>query len=543
MLIDKALLSWFAELSTHGVIVTDAGLNVYGWNHWVEAHSGRAAAEVMRRNLIDVYPEIADRGIDEFYRNALEGQVIVLSQRLHEYLIPLPAPISKDASARMQQSVRIAPVLEKGQVVGTITIIEDVTERVEYEKGLEQLVATAQEARRQAEASNRAKDEFLAILSHELRSPLNAISGWVGILRRDQLDPRTLAQGLEIVERNTAGLAKLVEDLLDVSRIVTGRLSIDARAVEMSAIINTALESVKPAAEAKGIDLKVDLDPWVGLISGDPARLEQVIWNLLSNAIKFTPKGGGVEVRLEREDSDVVVTVSDTGVGISREFQPYVFDRFRQADASNTRRHQGLGLGLAIVRHLVELHGGSVKVDSEGEGRGARFTIRLPLIAAQLGRGDFDGLQQSDGDEARALLVSLAGLSVLVVDDDSDARELMRVVLGSFGAEIVLARSVRQALEILTGPSGGQWVDVLVSDIGMPEEDGYDLIRKVRSMDSAREGMLPAIALSGYARLDERDRALAQGYQAYLVKPVRSAELIAVVADLVGRLNRHGAES
>jgi PAS domain S-box-containing protein len=432
----------------------------------------------------------------------------------------------------LELSTRIS--YQNGQPVAVEGIARDVTERKRVEREREELLEREQQARREIEETSRIKDEFLATVSHELRTPLTAMLGWTYLLRTGKLDSERVASALDTIERNARSQAQLIEDLLDVSRVITGKMRLDVRPIEPASIIEGALESVRPAAEAKGVRLVKRLDTGAGTISGDPARLQQVVWNLLANGIKFTPRGGSVEVSIERVDSHIQIVVSDTGEGISQDFLPYVFDRFRQADAKTTRRHGGLGLGLAIVRNLVEMQGGTVHVESPGEGQGSTFTVRLPLIAvitktsaeeqwAHPTAGD--GLLRLDFPER------LDGLKILAVDDEADTRELLRTVLEQAGAEVITASTAAEALELLqqTRP------EVLISDIGMPEEDGYELMRKVRSLPAELGGRTPAIALTAYARSEERLRALRAGYQMHMPKPVELTELVAVVSSLVER--------
>lgn len=387
-----------------------------------------------------------------------------------------------------------------------------------------------------AQEASRTKDEFLAVVSHELRTPLNAIFGWARILRTGKLDESTYARALETIERNAKAQSQLIDDLLDVSRIITGKLRLDLRPLDPVSVIQSSLQTARPSADAKDIRLQMTLDPNAGPISGDPDRLQQVIWNLLSNAVKFTPRGGRVQVRLERVNSHVEITVSDTGVGISPEFLPHVFERFRQADSSYTRKHGGLGLGLAIVRHLVELHGGTVHVHSGGEGQGTTFTINLPLMVINGARRyPAEALEQRhptvDYYAPFECAPVLTGLRVLVIDDEADARDLLTTVLKKCEAEVMAVASVAEAIDALE-----HWKpDALVSDIEMPYEDGYSLIRKVRSLESELGGRIPAIALTAHARVEDRLRALSSGYQSHIAKPVEPAELVAVIASLAGR--------
>jgi len=393
------------------------------------------------------------------------------------------------------------------------------------------LYRQAEAARAEAEVANRAKDEFLATLSHELRTPLTAILGWTRILRREEVDEPTRARGLEVIERNVQAQTRLIEDVLDVSRIITGKMPLNVRRVEMPGVIDAAIESVRPAADAKKIDV-VPVVEGPATIMGDGERLQQVLWNLLSNAIKFTPSGGRIEVRLRTRGGQVELEVADSGKGIPSEFLPYVFDRFRQADSSSTRTHGGLGIGLALVRHLVELHGGSVAARSGGEGQGATFAIRLPVAGPAVEPGDVAPVPAATVSRASLTgLPTLDGLRVLVVDDEADARDLIGVILRGRGAAVDAVASAAEALEAVERARP----DVVVSDISMPESDGYELIRELRRRKSAAGGATPAVALTAYARSQDRERALAAGFQLHLAKPVEPDDLILAVADLAGR--------
>jgi signal transduction histidine kinase/CheY-like chemotaxis protein len=406
-------------------------------------------------------------------------------------------------------------------------ILAEAINRKRNEEEREQLLAREQAARIHAEEANQLKDEFLATLSHELRTPLNSMLGWVTMLRGGRLPAEKSVEALATIERNVRAQNRLVEDLLDVSRIVTGRMQLHVQPVVPAKVVEAALASVRPAAEAKGVRLQVVLDSRPGTISGDPDRLQQIVWNLASNAIKFTPKGGRVQVRLERINSHIEISVSDTGEGIPPEFLPHVFNRFSQADGSYTRQHGGLGLGLAIVRHLVELHGGTVRAESPGVGQGATFTVTLPLTVMHSLR------EKTEGEELwRQPFPELAGVPrldgarILVVDDEPDARGLLVTLLAQAGAEVRAAGSLAETLGLLA-----EWQpDVLVSDIGMPNGDGYTLLREIRQAETDRR--LPAVALTAYARPEDRMRALAAGFQMHVTKPVEPQELLLVIASL-----------
>jgi signal transduction histidine kinase/ActR/RegA family two-component response regulator len=400
-------------------------------------------------------------------------------------------------------------------------------ERQQAEEERAVLLAREQEARRDAERLNRLKDEFLATVSHELRTPLQAILGWSRLLRGGQADPGRLAKGLEVIDRNAKSQAQLIEDILDVSRIIAGKVRINDATVNLASVIRAAIDTTRPAADAKRIEVVADLDPELGIIAGDEDRLQQVVWNLITNAVKFTPAGGRVHIRAARIDTHVEIVVSDTGAGIPQEFLPYVFERFRQADATTTRTHGGLGLGLAIVRHLVEMHGGTVRAESAGRGCGATFTVTLPIRAVAAGQAGAN-LEASVRSVAAAKeSQALTGMRVLVVDDEADARELLVTVLEQFGAEPRAAGSVAEAVEVLKSFKP----HVLVSDIGMPGEDGYVLIRKVREMEAAQGApSIPAVALTAYARSEDQRRALKAGFRLHVSKPVEPLELVEAIA-------------
>ncbi|OLE54837.1 MAG: hypothetical protein AUG51_05700 [Acidobacteria bacterium 13_1_20CM_3_53_8] len=445
----------------------------------------------------------------------------------------------------MPHSSMAAPMSVMGRMVGTIEVqaYELAAYKAEHETAMRVAVNLAAvaienvrlferetEARAEAEAASRAKDEFLATLSHELRTPLTAMLGWTNLLRSGNLGEGLSAQALEVIERNARTQAQLIEDILDVSRVITGKLNLSVQPVELSTIIGSAVSTVRPAVEAKAIDLRLNLDARAGIISGDPTRLQQVIWNLLSNAVKFTPQGGRIEVSLERSGLCVQVRVSDTGCGINRNFLPFVFDRFRQADSSTTRMHSGLGLGLAIVRHVVEMHGGTVEAESEGEGKGATFTVCLPVMALRERVSEVDMLWEENATRTEIQeSASLAGVRVLVVDNERDARAMIHAGLEEYGAQVHEAASVTEALEILAREK----IDVLVSDIGMPVRDGYEMIRLVRGIE-AKDGVqtLPAIALTAYTGEEAVRLSLSAGYQMHMAKPVELNKLAEAVAQM-----------
>lgn len=416
-----------------------------------------------------------------------------------------------------------------GSFSGYIGSCVDNTEAKQIQSEREETLKAERAAREQAERVGRLKDEFLATVSHELRTPLNAILGWSTLLKRLPAGSEDQARGLETIERNARVQAQIIADLLDMSRIISGKVQLDVQPIDLQEVVSAAIDAVKLSIEAKKLRLRVTLDARAGRLRGDPNRLQQVFWNLLTNAVKFTPSGGYINVVLERVNSHVEVSVEDSGIGIQPEFLSFVFDRFRQADASTTRRHGGLGLGLSIVKHLVELHGGQVRVKSAGEGQGATFVVALPISVMYSGDNpSVDTASFSDVDVGSIELPSLKGVRALVVDDQADARALICRLIEEQGGGCALAESGAEALRILAE----QKIDLVVSDIGMPEFDGYDLIRKIRSMTGEMKN-LPAIALTAYARSDDRQRALLAGYQMHLSKPVEPRELIAGIASLL----------
>jgi CheY-like chemotaxis protein len=380
------------------------------------------------------------------------------------------------------------------------------------------------------------KDEFLATLSHELRTPLTSIVGWTKMLRSGQLDRETEARAIETIDRNARLQTRLIADVLDLSRIVSGKLRLQLSPIELPPIVDAVLDTVRPVAEAKGIAVRKIVDAVPCLVSGDPDRLQQVVWNLLSNALKFTPRGGSVEIHIGCRDGNAEIAVSDSGIGISPDLLPHVFERFRQGDASSTRRYGGLGLGLAIVRHLVELHGGRVYAQSRGAGQGATFTVEIPRLletsAAVQANEAGDRRRRAEEEVAPSSSDTLAGVSVLVVDDEPDARELVATILQHHGARVTTAESAPEAFELLRH----QRPDVLLSDLEMPGESGYTLIDRVRHLPPESGGRTPAAALTAYARLEDRTRALRAGFQMHVPKPLNPSELTTIVASLAGRL-------
>jgi len=703
--LNEAMLRWVQVHGAQGIITTDNQLRIQGWNHWMEVRTGRKTETMLGLNLLETFPQMIERKLDSYYQRALEGQSGVLSQKLHRYLLEMPAAAGED-DEHMYQSVRISPLVYKGNVVGTVTVIDDVTERVKREAELQrqlelraQLLAgesaarsiaesasrrlqnlqmitdealaqmslddllnssvkiirsilnadsagillaetngdlivratdgmesdivgarvpagtgfsglVAQErrpttmdgdlppcplnevvekegtksaagvplladkrllgvlcvgtkriqtiteddlrflslvgdrvavaierirlynaerdARAQAEKANQLKDQFLATVSHELRTPLNAILGWARMLSSGRIDEGTSRHAVEVIERNARSQAQLIDDLLDVSRIISGKLRLNICPVEPLSIVGRAVDAVRPAADAKEIQIKTNFGPGVGTIPGDPDRIQQIIWNLISNAIKFTPNEGTVEVSVQRNKTQLEIMVADTGQGIHPEFLPFVFDRFRQADATVARAHGGLGLGLAIVRHLTELHGGKVYAESEGEGRGATFRVELPVKLAAVLVDEKQSGEEPDNVHFDCPPL-LRGLRVLIVDDEADSLDLMKTVLGECGAEIFAASSAVEGLLAVTA----HLPDVLLSDIEMPREDGYSFIRKVRELPIDHAKKILAVALTAHANKEDRLRALAAGFQVHVRKPVDPSALVVAINNLV----------
>jgi PAS domain S-box-containing protein len=527
---------WFQtalESIGDAVIATDMRGRVVFMNPVAEHLTGWGAKDAAGRKCNDVF-----RIITEHTRRSVANPVTrVLAEGVIVGLASHTVLIAADGTERPIDDSG-APIRNReGRIVGVVLVFRDVTDRrrAEDERRTaaaerERLLEAERIARAEAERASRIKDDFIAMVSHELRTPLNAILGWAELMMRSKNDVSMIERGLDVVSRNTRIQAQLISDLLDISRIVSGKLRLDIASVDLGAVITDAIEIVQQEAMAKGIEIHKHLDVPVGPIAGDAARIQQIIWNLLSNAIKFSSGGGQVRVYLRDADTDAEITVVDTGSGIRPEFLPNVFDRFQQADLSIRRGVGGLGLGLSIVKHLVELHGGRVKAESSGEGKGAKFTIRLPL-SLRPGLAETVACSSPTPKEVAAA-PSLEGISVMVVEDEPDTREFLTRLLATHGAKVTTAASASEALAQF--PS--RKPDILVSDIGMPGMDGYELMQRIR------EGLLagssfPAIALTAYARTEDRTRALRAGYQAHLAKPVEPSELIAIIASFTKLLD------
>jgi PAS domain S-box-containing protein len=531
-------------VTNYAIFMLDPNGNFTSWNIGAERILGYQEAEIIGQPFERIFSsEAIEQGQPQQVLRKAVTEGFSKENRWH---------VRKDGKFFWAHCV-VTPLRDEvGNLRGFSKIMQDITERKRSEEEKEQLLLREQAARAEAEAANRSKDDFLAIVSHELRTPMTAIIGWAGMLQTGALDEARATLALETIERNANLQMQLIEDLLDISRIVRGELSLSIDLVDLAEVITAAIEVVQSLADAKDIQLESILDTSIEKIWGDSDRLQQVVLNLLTNAIKFTPNGGRVEVRLSKEvgtdainrvctreefsqcsiPNYVQIQVTDTGQGISADFLPHVFERFRQADSTHTRSNKGLGLGLAIARHLVELHGGIIEAQSQGIGQGAIFTVKLPILEESRGAEE----QRSRRTRENNLHFSpqspvpnlLTGLRVLVVDDEADVRQWITAVLKECGAKVTAFSSTGQALEALEELHP----DVLISDIGMPNEDGYALMRKIRELEPELGGRIPAVALTGYARVEDYKEALAAGFQLHVAKPVRAAELIAVVASL-----------
>jgi PAS domain S-box-containing protein len=512
------------ENSPLAVVEWDSDFRVSRWSESAEALFGWKAEEVLGKHVDEwkfVFPEDlnAVESVTFRQRQGVEIQG-VLSNRNYR----------KDGSVIHCEWYNSVLHDDFGKLVSVLSLVLNVTPRKAAEEERAALLVRERDARRHAEEADRLKDEFLATLSHELRTPLTSILGWASMIRNGEVEGPSAERAIETIERNARSQARLIDDLLDVSRIITGNLRLELNPLNLVPIVEAALDALRPTADAKGLELRTEFcSPC--LVRGDANRLRQVIWNLLSNAIKFTPRGGDVQILLECVEEIVRLKVSDTGEGISAEFLPYVFDRFRQAEGSISRRQGGLGLGLAVVRHLVELHGGNVSAESSGLGTGSTFTVDLPM--AQERRDPARAEERRKEVERRKSLtghkVRLDGVHVLVVEDDDDSRKLLVTMLKQHGAQVSSAASAKDAFSLFCE----RLPDVVISDIGMPDEDGYDLIQKIRALSEKAGGLTPAIALTGYATRKDRERSLASGYQQHIAKPIDQSQLVSAISSLV----------
>jgi PAS domain S-box-containing protein len=519
-----SLLAAIVDSSDDAIVSKTLEGIITSWNRGAEKVFGYSAAEAIGQPITMIIPS---------ERHGEEANVLAHIRRGEKIDHFETVRQTKDGR-KINISLTVSPVIDaQGTIIGASKVARDITERKRAEVERERLMEREQTARRIAEEASRVKDDFLATVSHELRNPLNAIVGWAGLLSLGRLDEKTIARAVEAITRAAQAQDQIISDLLDVSRIISGRLRLDVRPLQLIQVLETAIEAMRPAIDAKQIRLLTLLDPAAGPMAGDPDRLRQVFWNLLSNAVKFTPRNGCIQILSQRADSHIEIIVSDTGVGIETQFLPYVFDRFRQGDSGTNRQSGGLGLGLAIVRHLVELHGGTVRAESKGTGQGASFTVKLPIL---IGSGDIAGEQRVHPTAAeigsRMDTPLLRNVRVLIVDDEAGAREVASIILIQAQAEIRAAESARAALEIMD-----EWrPDVLVADIGMPQVDGYEFISQVRARSQQNGGDVPAVALTAYARTRDRLRVLSSGYQMHVPKPMQPDELIMVIASVVKRI-------
>jgi PAS domain S-box-containing protein len=516
-----------------GVIATDDQGRVTQVNPVAEALTGWTEAEAAGKRLEEVFVLI-----NQASRRPAESPIgRVMRENVIVGLANPTVLIARDGR-EIPVDDSAAPIrTADGRVAGVVMVFRDVTDRRRSEQVRAALLESERQARTEAEEANRTKDEFLAMVSHELRTPLNAILGWADMLRSGTLPVGKRERALEAVYGNATRQTKLIDELLDLSRIMSGKLQLERSASDLPAVVRSALDVVQPAADAKRIPIAVDADPSLGPFYADSGRLQQILVNLISNAIKFTPEEGAIQVCLRRADSAVELVVTDTGQGISPGFISAVFEPFRQADRSTARRHGGLGLGLSIVKHLVEAHGGTIKAESGGDGQGSTFTVRLPIVAVSIEPADTAPANPSATPLAvvRPVMTTLHGISILVVDDDADSRDLLAATLEHHGAVVLTAASVGEALDMLrTSP-----VQVLLTDIAMPGEDGYSLIRKVRKLGSPGTADLPAVALTSLAREEDRQEALQAGFELHLAKPIDSQSLVEAVASLVNRIEAH----
>jgi PAS domain S-box-containing protein len=545
----RSHLAAIVECSDDAIISKRLDQTIISWNAAAQRLFGYSAEEVIGKPITIIIPPDLQHEETEILAKIRRGE------RIDHYET---TRVAKDGRL-IEVSISVSPVRdEQGRIVGASKIARDVgvlrdaqramaaelAARTAAEAALretesklrvaiaerEQLLESERSARSEAERLGHMKDEFLATLSHELRTPLNAIQGWATLLKQANLSDVDRRPGLDAIERNARAQAQIINDLLDMNRIVAGKFHLDVQAVHLAEIIQAAIEAVRPSAEAKRLRIRTILDSAVGTSRGDPNRLQQVMWNLLTNAVKFTPPGGYIQVVLERVNSQMEITVQDNGAGISPEFLPHVFDRFRQADASTSRSHGGLGLGLSIVKNLVELHGGYVGAHSAGEGQGSTFVVSLPVAAVDPGPSSLmvNRGEEAEADGAAIELPRLENLRILVVDDEPDGRALLARILHERGAIAVCTGNAQIALESLQSHT----FDLLLSDIGMPEMDGYALIRRVRTLSSPANS-IPAIAVTAYARAEDRQRSLLAGYQMHISKPVETPELIAAIASLL----------
>ena len=519
-------LAFHVESSPLAVIEWDSDFRVSRWSASAERLFGWKAEDVIGKHVNEwqfVFADDVD-AVALVTNRQREGVEVQGVQRNRNY--------TRDGSVLFCEWYNSVLRDDRDKLVSVLSLVLDVTAREKAEEERAALLIRERDARRHAEEADRLKDEFLATLSHELRTPLTSILGWASMIRNGEVEGSSATRAIETIERNARSQARLIDDLLDVSRIITGNLRLDLHPLNLAPIVETAIDALRPTADVKGIQLRTEFVSSDCLVKGDTNRLRQVIWNLLSNAIKFTQRGGVVAINLKCVGSTVRLAVADTGEGISAEFLPYVFDRFRQAEGSISRKQGGLGLGLAVVRHLVELHGGAIKAESLGLDQGSVFTVELPLAQERRDPARAEERKREvERRRSRSGAVRLDGVHVLLVEDDDDSRKLLGTMLKRYGARVTSTKSAAEALNVFSGDVP----HVLISDIGMPDEDGYEFIQKLRAFPPEKGGQTPAIALTGYASRKDKERALAAGYQQHIAKPIEQTDMIAAIARLVGR--------
>ncbi|MBV8361183.1 MAG: PAS domain S-box protein [Deltaproteobacteria bacterium] len=496
---------------------------ITSWNRGAEQMFGYSAAEAIGQHITLIIPPERHPEEDDVLAQLRRGEKIDHFETVRQ---------TKDGR-KLDISLTVSPIKDaQGRIIGASKVARDITLQKRAHEERERIMAREEAARRTAEEANRLKDDFLATVSHELRNPLNSIVGWAGLLSSGKRDEKTVTHAVDAILRSAQAQDQIIGDLLDVARIANGRMRLDIRPVQLIEVLESAIDAIRPATEAKQIRVQALLDPAASPLAGDPNRLRQVFWNLLSNAVKFTSKNGRIQILSQRINSHIEVVVSDTGIGIEPQLLPYVFDRFRQGDSGSDRHSTGLGLGLAIVRSLVELHGGTVRAESKGRGQGASFTVRLPTLIGPSASGEEERVHPAVEDITLAGPgPSLINLRVLVVDDEAGAREVASGILEHAQAEVRTAESAKDALQVMDA-----WQpDILVADIGMPDVDGYEFIRQVRARSPESGGAIPAAALTAYARTQDRMRVLLAGYQMHVPKPIQPAELVTVVASLAKR--------
>jgi PAS domain S-box-containing protein len=519
-------LAFHVERSPLAVIEWDSDFRVSRWSESAERLFGWKAEDVIGKHVNEwqfVFADDVD-AVALVTNRQREGVEVQGVQRNRNY--------TREGSILFCEWYNSVLRDDRDKLVSVLSLVLDVTAREKAEQERAALLIRERDARQHAEEADRLKDEFLATLSHELRTPLTSILGWASMIRNGEVEGSNAIRAIETIERNARSQARLIDDLLDVSRIITGNLRLDLHPLNIAPIVEAAVDALRPTADVKGIQLRTESSSGECLVKGDPNRLRQVIWNLLSNAIKFTQRGGVVGLSLKCVGSTVRLTVADTGEGISAEFLPYVFDRFRQAEGSISRKQGGLGLGLAVVRHLVELHGGSISAESGGLGQGSVFSVELPLAEERRDPARAEERRREvERRRSRSGAVRLDGVHVLLVEDDDDSRKLLGTMLKRYGARVTSTKSAAEALNVFSS----DLPDLLISDIGMPDEDGYEFIRKLRALPAEKGGQTPAIALTGYASRKDRERALAAGYHQHIAKPIEQTEMITAIAALVGR--------